>query len=181
MEALTTKRVEAACLLAFIIFSACDDGGSPGSSDGGPLPGSPGATVSLEAPGDVSVGTTFAARVVIYDAGESFYAAFDAVFDADILEFVGAEEGTFFNETSTVNTKMLAAPVDGTRGHLVIGITRLGPVDAVAGSGHALTLHFRAVEPGVSTIAFVPPYALRDATHADVEVASWMPVTVTVQ
>lgn len=68
--------------------------------------------------------------------------AFDLLFPSGVLTYVSASQGPFLGSGTSLQVST------DTPGRLVVGLTKLGAVQGVSGSGTLLTLEFRAV--GVS-------------------------------
>ena len=67
-----------------------------------------------------------------------------------MVAFDSFEEGTLLNsDGATVNT-LVSEPQSGT---LVIGVTRVGAVPGITGSGTLIVLRFNAVAPGSTAVA----------------------------
>lgn len=76
---------------------------------------------------------------------------FDLAYPNSILTFRRASEGTLL-ATAGVMTSIQAA--ETSPGRLTVGLTRLGNVDGVAGTGVALSLEFSAIATGQGTFTF---------------------------
>jgi hypothetical protein len=104
-----------------------------------------------------------------------FGVAFDLVYPNGVMKFEGATEGSFLGGTAT--SFQFSEP---TTGRLVVGLTRLGAVSGVNGSGDLLTLEFTPVGPaGVETFAFQSNSAF-DATARQISGVSWFGGSATV-
>ena len=57
----------------------------------------------------------------------------------------------------------------------------LGPIGEVSGSGTLLTLTFKAMGPGATSLSFANPKGLKNSANQDVVIGSWENGTVTVQ
>jgi len=77
---------------------------------------------------------------------------FHLAYDPAVLHFEGAREGDFLRADGG-QTVFLASPASGGN-EVVVGLSRLGRQDGVAGSGDLCTLEFTAVGPGAAGLAF---------------------------
>ena len=103
--------------------------------------------------------------------------SFDLVFPVDLLQFEALTEGSFLDEAATVTTSLQM--VEDMSGNLVIGLTRLGDVGGVEGSGPLLLLEFSRVAAGEGTMEFMSNNAL-DSSGAVAEGLTWAGGTVSV-
>lgn len=133
--------------------------------------------------GAVRVGDTFTRSVDVKNMGKTFYAAFDISYDPNIIEYVSSTEGTVLNRNGRDATSFQVALQGGKQGRITIGITRLGNIGDVAGDGILLTLSFRAVAPGSTSVTFTNPKSLKNSGNQDVVITAtaWENGTVTVQ
>ena len=129
----------------------------------------------------VHPGAVFNRTIEVENVENTYYAAFDITYDPSVVEYVNASEGSFLNQNGSAPTLFGAALVNETQGRIKIGITRLGQIGEVSGMGIVVTLSFKAVRSGTTTIAFANPKALRNLSDRDVVVQTWGDVTVTVQ
>jgi hypothetical protein len=74
---------------------------------------------------------------------------FDLAFPSQVLAFDGATEGTFLSGGAGTSLQVASQT-----GNLVVGLTRLGAVGGISGSGNLLTLRFRAIGSGSGSIQF---------------------------
>ena len=162
--------------LALLMLAAGCNGSSSGSG------GTPISRVSISpSVEEVASGVTFSRTVEVQDIGDSFYIAFDLTFDPNVIQFVNASEGPFFTGNAADPTSVQAALQDGVQGRLTIGLTRLGLIGNVSGTGTLMTLVFQAVGQGTSQLVFEQPRGLRNDARQDVAVGAWEDGTVTVQ
>ena len=162
------------CILIALILSGCGSGSSNKSN--------PQSKVLLTlASNTVNPGDTFSRTVKVQNIGGTFYAAFDMTYDPEVIEYLDATEGTFLNRNGTDATSFQAALQDGKQGRITIGMTRLGPIGNVSGDGTLLTLTFRAVGPGSTSLAFADPKGFKDSANQDVRIGEWESGSVTVQ
>lgn len=104
-----------------------------------------------------------------------FGVAFDLVYPNGVMTFEGATEGSFLDGAATSFQFNESAS-----GRLVVGLTRLGAVSGVNGSGDLLTLEFAPVGPaGVETFAFQSNNAF-NATAGQISGVSWIGGSATV-
>lgn len=158
--------------LMMIFLTGCPNGG-----------GSNKPTVQVVVPsaaGSVASGNPFTVTIDVKNVGQTFYAAFDVIYDETVIQFVDATEGGFLNRDGADGTFFDASLENGQPGRLAVGMTRVGPAGTVSGSGTLLTLTFKGITPGTSAIGFSDPKALRNDANADVEVKSWVDGEITV-
>jgi hypothetical protein len=101
-------------------------------------------------------------------------AAFDLDYPAAALDFTSAAAGPFLGSSGQVSMQVL----ETSPGHLVLGITRLGAVAGVDGSGVVLQLVFAPVATGSGPFTFSRNTAF--ASTGTVMNVSWGAGTVTV-
>ncbi len=176
----TTWNRMTVVFLAGIVLActgSCDSGGGSG---GAPPP--PGGTVTaVVSANPVGVGKEFEVSVEVSNSSDIFSAAFDVAYDPDIIEYMSTTEGTMLSEESSVTTSMLVSLENDTEGRLVAGVTRLGQVGSVMGSGTVITFSFRGVSAGTSEISFGSPRGLLNETGSEVEIGEWKDTSITIQ
>jgi hypothetical protein len=151
-----------------------------GGSDSGPMP----ATVKVSASpenGTVSSGVTVSRTVEVQNIGDTFYTAFDLTYNPEVIQFVEGTEGTFLSQDGSDETSFQIALENGVPGRLTVGLTRMGPIGEVSGTGTLLALTFKAVGPGASPLAFQDPKGFRNGANEDIAIHAWQDGTVTVQ
>jgi hypothetical protein len=143
---------------------ACGGGGSGGGGPTEPLPSLTFTPAGGGGPESLSLrraSTSTANRLVLELAAEQvtdlYGVAFDLQYPSAVLAFDGASEEGFLSEDRTVATafEILEAP----SGNLVVGLTRLGGVGSVGGSGVLLRIELRAVASGSGSFRFEGPQA----------------------
>lgn len=170
-------RLATFCLGA-LLLQACGDqsAGTPSA----PQPTVP--TVALSTPaGAVSRGDVFALSVEVYRLEETSYAAFDVVYDPAVLEFQGASDRTFLSNRGLDGTLFQAALPDGIPGRVTIGMSRVARVRGVSGGGTLLSLSFKALRAGTTTLAFGDPRTIRNSDHREVSIQAWEDLVITVR
>jgi hypothetical protein len=177
----STKIFFFACLLAAVIIQGCGRGGGGGGQ--APTSQPTMAKVSVSPPtGTVNKGDTITRTVEVQNVGNTFYVAFDLTYDPQVIAYVDVEEGSFLSRNEPDSTNLQAALENGTQGKIVFGLTRLGGGE-VSGSGTLLTLHFRAVGSGTTSISLSTPKKFMNGANPSQEVSidSWEDGTITVQ
>jgi hypothetical protein len=181
MKGLNAQRFLIAWLSLALILAGCSSGGSGGGKPESDSPESM-AKVSLSPPSStVGQGVIFTRMVVVQNVGNTFYTAFDLVYDPTMIEYMEASEGTFLSQDCSDCTSFQVALENGEPGRLTVGLTRLGEIEEASGSGTLLSLIFKAVAPGTTTVAFANPKGFKDRTHQDVIINAWENGTITVQ
>ena len=98
----------------------------------------------------VSPGSSVTVSVVVSNVSALFGAAFDVLFNPQILSFVSAQKGTFLEQGGTTNVLSTVSPA----GNLIVGYSILGASAGVSGSGTLMTLTFNALAAGTSALNF---------------------------
>lgn len=160
----------AGCVLAL----GCGGGG--GSGGGGSSAGV--ALVPAEA--KVAVGATVAVDVEGINLAGVHAVAFDVLYDADRLEFVGASPGGLLGQAG-VEAAFAAALQDGAPGRLAIGAARLGSVSGSSGSGSLARLQFRAIGSGAADLAFGDPKTASGPANESQSIGSWTGTTISAE
>lgn len=123
-------------------------------------------------------GATVTFTVEGKDLGEVYYAAVDLTYDPAGMEFLEAAEGGFLSRDGADATLFRAALQDAQAGKIAVGLTRLGDIGGVTGAGTLLTLSFKALNSGTTSLGFSNPKALRDPQNQDIAVEAWESATV---
>ncbi len=169
-------------LCVSFLLSGCGGGGGESTGAGSPPPPPPTAKVVISPPsGAVSQGSAFTRTVAVQNLKETYFAAFDVTYDPAVIEFQSAAEGTFLNKSGADATSVQVALQNAAQGRVIVGLTRLGPIGEVSGDGTLLTLTFKAVGPGATTLAFTNPKGLKNIANQDVPIGAWENGIVTVQ
>lgn len=111
------------------------------------------ATVRLEPSARLlSVGQQVGVRVVIEGATDAASVPFRVVFDPAVLRFARAQQGPFLGRDGNAVAFMAGPNQDG--GQVIVGLSRLGEVAGLSGSGDLCTLTFTAIGPGATGLIF---------------------------
>lgn len=126
------------------------------------------------------VGDTISIQVDIASVTDLYAVSFDLSYDPVVLNYTGTIEGGFMNQDAQ-NTSMQAALLNGTAGQLVVGISRIGNIAGVSGSGTLVTISFQVIGDYCSSdsIAFGNAY-LEGPVQDSVITATWNGTTVDV-
>ena len=131
----------------------------------------------------ISLGEKFPLEIRADNVSYLFATPFYLLYDTNFLKFDSAAEGTFLNQNNMDSTTFLFSN-DSTRGRITIGLTRLGQVPGVSGSGLLMTVYFGAINKGASNIDFANASA-RIVTENDftpgVTTMSFIGATINVQ
>lgn len=155
------------------LAAACGGGGGGGPTAPPPPPPPPPVPVSFSAtgtPGDMTIHLTkadgTADEVLRLEVRASEVAAlyglgFDLTYPTNLLDYRGGSqaEGGFLSADGS-RTEILARQM--TDGTIIVGLSRLGDVGGVEGSGLLLTLDFTAVSNGTGSFAYVANGAFDD-------------------
>ncbi len=103
-------------------------------------------------PGSVDTvsGSVFPLAVNIENAWNVAHAPFYITYDPQLVEYVGAAEGTFMNADGTSTTFQATAA----NGRVLVGLSRFGRGAGAEGAGTLATFQFRALAPGTGVLAF---------------------------
>lgn len=93
---------------------------------------------------------TFTVTINAKDAVDLYGASFDFMFDSDKLRVIEVEEGDFLKQ-ATISTSFLHK-IDNEQGRVIIGISRLGQVSGVTGSGILVSIIMKAKSSGTTTL-----------------------------
>ena len=99
-----------------------------------------------------SVGETFAVQVKIDNGSDIFAVPFDIRYDPAILEVVGLYESTYLKKGGGQTTFLTSINRD--KGNITVGLTRLGRIGGVSGSGTLMSVTFRALKRGSAFLSF---------------------------
>ena len=99
-----------------------------------------------------SVGEVFTVRVKIDRGLNVFAVPFDINYNPDILEVTGLYEGSYLKKDGGQTTFLTSVYRD--KGKITIGLTRLGRIGGVSGSGTLMSIAFRALKRGTTSLSF---------------------------
>jgi len=161
-----------------------DDSGGPGSGGDGEEADGPGGGDPPRGPARVScvpaaiqtvAGSVFPLAVNIENGWNVAHAPFYITYDPQLLEFVGAAEGSFMNADSRPTTFQATAA----NGRVLVGLSRFGRGEGAEGSGTLATFQFKALAPGSGVLAFTNN-SIKDPAMRSLP-SIWVPAQVTVQ
>lgn len=101
---------------------------------------------------DVKVGEEFSLDVSVNGVSDLYAAPFYLTYDPKLLRFISAKEGSFLGQDGNSTTFLFSN--DANRGRIIVGLTRLGQVKGVSGSGSLMRVDFKAIETGSISIGF---------------------------
>lgn len=127
--------------------------------------------------GAVAVGERVSVVIEIVSASEVGHTPFHVTFDPRVLEFDHGVEGAFLQ--SDGNQTAFFAATSSRGGSVVVGLSRLGRVPGVSGSGDLCVLNFNAIGPGNAALAFSRA-KVRDASNQIIP-SIFQPAVVVVQ
>ncbi|MFH1962654.1 MAG: cohesin domain-containing protein [bacterium] len=93
---------------------------------------------------------TFTVTIAAKDAIDLYGASLDLIFDPDKLTVVKAEEGDFLRQ-STTSTSFLNK-IDNEQGRIIIGMSRLGQVSGINGTGTLAVITMKPKSSGTATL-----------------------------
>ncbi len=125
----------------------------------------------------LSPGQPLLVKVVLHGSPSMSSVPFHLRFDPEVLQFVGAHEGTAFLSTS-LQPVLLASVNPDRPGDLAIGLSMIGSPAQIGDSGEILELEFNAIGSGRSDLLFEKA-SLRGPTGEPLS-AGFLPSAVTV-
>ena len=99
----------------------------------------------------VGMGQMRSVDLRVQDVDDLFGVNIDLHYDSEVIAVESIVEGDFLNQSGTDPTSSMPY-VDNHRGLANIGITRLGDIGGVSGSGILCTIQFRARTPGTTQL-----------------------------
>lgn len=180
------KSIKAIIFLSsMILIQGCGGGGEEKSSITSPsqlasFRGAPAGNKAVYMTQNSSLGNSgsLAIDVKVGSVSDAYGAGFDVDFDSSKLSYDGYVAGGFLeNGIDTVNYNVTTQP--GNSGKLIVGISRLGSVGGVSGSGTIITLKFKVVTSGNSPVTF-SNYVLRDPNNQTIAGTTWNGGTATI-
>jgi len=100
----------------------------------------------------IQVGDQFILSIEADQVKDLFSAPFYLKYDPQLLEFIGLTEGKFLNRDGKPTVFIYS--VDPDTGQVIIGLSRLGDVGGISGSGVLALATFKAKNPGTANVAF---------------------------
>ena len=166
---LAARPIVALALLSLVLACGGGGGGSP-SEPPPPAPTpAPGPGISfiasslgpgiVLAQGAATTATSLTLEVRAASVTGLYGLAFDLDYPSAALRFQSASTGPFLGSGGQVSMQVL----ETTSGHLVVGVTRLGALPGVDGSGVVMQLVFTPVASGSGPIAFSRNQAYKSA------------------
>lgn len=98
------------------------------------------------------VGDQFILSIEADHVKDLFSAPFYLKYDPLLLEFIGLTEGKFLKQDGKPTVFIYS--VDPNTGQVIVGLSRLGDVGGISGSGVLALVTFKAKNPGTATVAF---------------------------
>lgn len=153
-----SRRALAVLALALVVLAGCGGGGGGGPTQPPPpttsLTFTPGGTaggnVVVLARTGATGGGNLDLAVQASEVTDLYGVAFDLGYPASVLDFEGATQGDFLAQGGFQVSFQVAEET----GNLIVGITRLGAVPGVSGSGTLATIRFNAIASGSGAISF---------------------------
>lgn len=108
--------------------------------------------MAIIGPDVVKVTEQFTVALQVTDAVNLYGTPFTLVYDPNFLEFVGASEGDLLRKDG--KPTIFKATDDKVAGKVVVGLTRIGSVGGVNGSGILAQATFKAKNKGPASIGF---------------------------
>ena len=101
---------------------------------------------------EYTTGDRVTVHVRIFNGTDVGSVPFHVVYDRRVLAFEGGEEEAFLSSDGRQTAFFAAPTTSGDR--VVVGLSRLGRGDGIAGTGKLCVLHFTAIAPGDAGLAF---------------------------
>ncbi|MDD5772852.1 MAG: secretin N-terminal domain-containing protein [bacterium] len=101
---------------------------------------------------DVIVNEEFSLEVSVNNISDLFAVPFYLIYDPKLLQFISAKEGPFLGQDGNSTTFLFSNDIN--RGRVIVGLTRLGQVKGVNGSGTIMIINFKALAAGNASIGF---------------------------
>jgi hypothetical protein len=182
-------RLRRAALLGLALaLAACGGGGGGGGGPTEPPPPAPGITftpsgTTTDNSVGLAAGAGGGAGVLVLELRATgvqnlYGVSFDLRYPEAVLRFARATEGPALAAGGSFATSLQA--VESPAGNLVVGLSRLGPVAGMSGSGTLLSLEFTARAAGSGAFSFVGPAAVAPDGQA-LAGLTWTAGTVTVR
>lgn len=157
-------------VLLFSNYGFAESGASVFSNFSGITPGAD--TVYMAKNDSLSTGDIIAIDVKANNiSGSAYGAAFDMDFDSTKMTYDGHEIGSFFEQDGNSVSYQIGLQV-GSNKKVIADISRQGTVSGVLGSGAIVTLKFKAVSTGSSSISF-SNNELRDSSNQAIQGITW--------
>ncbi|MFH1288475.1 MAG: secretin N-terminal domain-containing protein [bacterium] len=101
---------------------------------------------------NVKMNEEFSLDVSVNSSSNLYAAPFYLTYNPKLLQFISAKEGSFLGQDGNSTTFLFSNDVN--RGRIIIGLTRMGQVKGVSGSGTLISVSFKAVGMGNVSIGF---------------------------
>jgi general secretion pathway protein D len=124
----------------------------------------------------VPVGQDFSMDVLIENANNVGHTPFWIVFNKDVIEVLGLDEGEFMSKDGNPVTFMHTVLKTG---RVVVGLARHGRNPGVSGSGRLVSVRMRALAPGTTALSFTNNN-VRDPNNRRLQ-ATFVPGSVAVE
>ena len=111
---------------------------------------------------DVSVGDTVEVEILVSDVEDLYGVALDVVYPAEVFSFYSCVEGEVLGRDG-LETNQAFALESGEEGRLVVGLSRLGLVDGIDGSGRVAVCHFEVAREVNGATLFLDKATLFDS------------------
>lgn len=110
-------------------------------------------TLALQGPADqIKVGDEFTLSIQADQTRDLYSAPFYLQYDPQVIELISLTEGKFLNQDGKPTAFIYS--VDPDTGRVIVGLSRLGEVGGVSGSGALASATFRAKKPGTALLTF---------------------------
>jgi hypothetical protein len=101
---------------------------------------------------DVEINEEFSLEVSVNNISDLYAVPFYLTYEPKLLQFVSAKEGPFLGQDG--NLTIFAFYNDNNHRRIVVGLTRLGQIKGISGSGTVMRINFKAVGIGNASIVF---------------------------
>ncbi|MEK7747803.1 MAG: Ig-like domain-containing protein [Nitrospirota bacterium] len=104
-------------------------------------------------------------EIAVFGLKDAASVSFDFEYNPQFLQFIGATEGDFFNQGTA--TTSFTTFLQNQLGKVTVNVSR--PTN-ISGSGGLMTLAFRGVAAGTSTLLFLDPKQFKNQDNVVVEI-----------
>lgn len=115
----------------------------------------PRVTVRVNAPSSVKLDEQFTVGVLAERVEKLYSAPFTLVYDPLFVDFLAAVEGNLLNKDG--KQTLFRVTNDPRNGRVTVGMTRVGDVGGVSGSGPLVSALFKAKKSGQTSIGIMGP------------------------
>lgn len=176
-----------ALLLGVLAVLGCAGGGAPSMTpsstpieQASPTAPARPAVVLITPVTPTPVGQEVRVALEVHDAQQLYGVAMTLRHDPAQLSYLRHVAGDLLSREGAP-TVMEVAPLEKAPGELLVGVSRVGEVGGISGSGTLITLVFQARQPGHAQVVVEATATLRDAEDRPLRVEVWKGIIVSIQ